>query len=326
VLLGSPPSAVLLRRTGAADDGTFVIAAAGAATDGPVKRVSLRDIPLESAPLAGWAPWVLRGLFGLFLLQWGLVWAGLWLPHPLFGGARWPEGLLVVLATATMLASLTTHLPGQNVVLASVGIAVMTGAVTTLGAHTGIPFGSFSYTAAAGPQILPGLPWAVPVIWTAALLVSRGVARLVLRPWRDNPNYGYWLLGLTALLVVLLDLGLDPFATEVKHLWKWSPLRVRLEWYTAPFVNFFGWGVMALLIMAFITPALINKQPRRQPLPDYYPLAVWLLLNTLFATGAAINRLWPALGLIGVVSLLVAALAVRGGTVGTDGSGEAAGV
>jgi uncharacterized membrane protein len=297
---------------------SFVIAAASAATDRQVKRVSLRKIPLGPAPFVGWAPRVHRVLFGLFLVGWGLVWARLWLRHPPFGQAGWPEGLLVVLATAAVLASVTRHLPGQNVLLAAVGIAVMTGAVTTLGAHTGIPFGLFSYTAAAGPQILPGLPWAVPMIWIVALLASRGVARLVVRPWRNDPNYGYWLLGLTALLVVLLDLGLDPFAAQVKHLWRWEPLRLRLEWYTAPFVNFFGWGATALLVMAFITPALIDKRPRKQPPPDYYPLAVWLLLNVLFTTGAAVNHLWAAVGLIGVVCLVAAALAVRGGLARPD--------
>jgi putative membrane protein len=278
-----------------------------------VNQVPLKDIRLRPTPFSGWAPKVHRVLFALFLIQWPLVWARLWLPRPLFGEARWPEGLLVVLATATLLASLTTHLPGQNVMLASLIIAFISGAVVTLGGLTAIPFGPFVYTDAIGQQIFYPLPWAMPLIWIVALLASRGMARLVLRPWRNTPNYGYWLLGLTVLLVTLFDLGLDPFATQVKHLWRWTPTRLRLEWYTAPFVNFLGWAVTALLILAFITPALINKKPMKQPPPDYHPLVVWLLLNLLFATGAAVDRLWPVVTVVAVVSVIGVAFALRGG-------------
>jgi uncharacterized membrane protein len=276
--------------------------------------VPLKDIPLRPPPFSGWAPKVHRVLFTLFFLQWGLAWSRLWVPRPLFGDARWPDGLLLVLATATLLASLTCQLPGQNVVLAALVIAFIAGAVATLGALTAIPFGPLVYTDAIGPQLFHALPWAVPMVWLVAVLASRGTARLVLRPWRNTPNYGYWLIGLTALLVVLLEFGLEPFATQVKHFWKWTPTRIRLDWYTTPGVNFLAWAVTTLLILAFATPALINKRPMTPPpLPDYHPLAVWLLLNLLFATGAAANQLWPAVVVVGVGSVGVTVLAVRGG-------------
>ena len=66
-----------------------------------------------------------------------------------------------------------------------------------------------------GRQLFDPLPWTIPMIWLVALLASRGTARLVLRPWRNTPNYGYWLIGTAALLVVVLDLGLEPFAVQV---------------------------------------------------------------------------------------------------------------
>jgi len=159
----------------------------------------------------------------------------------------------------------------------------------------------------------------VPMVWLIALLASRGVARLVLRPWRSSSNYGYWLLGLSVLLVVFLDLGLEPLATQVKHFWKWTPTRIRLDWYTAPCVNFLGWGVTTLLILAFVTPALINKTPRKQPPPDYHPLAVFLLLNLLFVTGAAVTQLWLAVVVISLGTVAVTILAVRGGAARPEG-------
>jgi uncharacterized membrane protein len=275
-------------------------------------RVELKHIALRSTRVLGLAPKSRRVLFGLFLLQFTLVWMRLWLHQPLFGDARWPDGLLVVLTAATVLASLTRQLPGQNVMLAAFIIAFIAGAVQSIGALTTIPFGPFIYTDQIGQRIFYPLPWAMPLMWITVILASRGVARLILRSWRDTPNYGFRLIGLTTLLVVLLDFGLEPFATRVKHYWIWNSTRLRFDWYTAPWVNFFGWAVTTLLILAFATPSLINKKPGPQPPPDYSPLVVWLLLNFLFATGAARHQLWPAVGLISLISVVVTLLAVRG--------------
>ena len=243
-----------------------------------------------------WRPRSIGFCSGCFLLQFTLVWARLWLPWLLLGNARWPDGLLLVLTTATVIASLTRQLPGQNVMLASVIIAFIAGVVQSLGALTAIPFGPYVYTDRIGQQLFYPLPWAVPLLWIVVILASRGVARLILRPWRKTRTYGFRMIGLTTTLVVLLDLGLEPFATRVNHYWLWHPTKLQLDWYGAPGINFFGWAVTTLLILAFATPSLINKKPMPQPPPDYAPLAVWLLLNLLFETGAAVHHLWPALG------------------------------
>jgi uncharacterized membrane protein len=277
-----------------------------------MNRVALRDLVLRSNRFSGLAPIVHWVLFGLFVLQFILVWARLWLPWPLLGDARWPDGLLVVLATATVVASLTRELPGQNVMLASIIIAFIAGAVQSLGALTAIPFGPYVYTDHVGQQLFYPLPWAVPLVWIIAILASRGVARLILRPWRKTGTYGFRLIGLTTLLVVLLDLGLEPFATRVKHYWFWNPTKLKFDWYSTPWINSFGWAITALLILAFATPSLINKKPGPQPPPAYSSLAVWLLLNFLFATGAAVHHLWPALGLISLSGVLAAVFALRG--------------
>jgi uncharacterized membrane protein len=277
-----------------------------------MKRVTLNHITLGSNRFSGLAPKIHGVLFGLFLVQFILVWSRLWLPWPLLGNARWPDGLLVVLTTATVLASLACELPGQNVMLASIIIAFIAGAVQTLGALTAMPFGPYVYTDYIGQQLFYPLPWAVPMVWIAFLLSSRGVARLMMRPWRNSPSYGFKLIGLTALLVVLLDVGLEPFATRVRHYWFWNPTKLKLDWYSTPGVNFMGWAITALLILAFATPALINKNPVQKPKPEYSPLAVWLLLNLLFGTGAAVHHLWPAVGLISLSSVAVAVFALTG--------------
>jgi len=276
-----------------------------------MNRVVLQKIPLRTNRFSGWAPNVHRALLVLFLLQFTLVWARLWLPGPLLGNARWPDGFLLVLMTATVIASLTRQLPGQNVMLASVIIAFIAGAVQSIGALTAIPFGPYVYTDRFGQQLFHPLPWAVPLMWIAVIFASRGVARLILRPWRNTQTYGFRLIGLTTALVVLLDLGLEPFATHVEHYWFWNPTKLNFNWYSAPGVNFLGWAATTLLILAFATPSLINKKPGPQPLPDFVPLVVWLLISLLFATGAAIHHLWPALGLICSYSVVVIVFALR---------------
>ena len=64
-----------------------------------MNRVELKDISLRSNRFSGWAPRIHRVLFGLFLLQYALVWTRLWLPWPLLGSPRWPDGILAVRLT-----------------------------------------------------------------------------------------------------------------------------------------------------------------------------------------------------------------------------------
>jgi uncharacterized membrane protein len=273
-------------------------------------RVELKHIALKPASRYASLPQQIhRVFFGLFLLQFLLVWTKLWLPVPWFGKAIWPEGLLLILAAATTLFSLARQLPGENVLLVGIVLASLGGAIHTLGALTAIPFGPVAYDPdRVGQLLFHTLPWAIPFIWLVLVLNSRGVARLILRPWREKPTYGFRLLALTVWLVVLLELGLEPFATVVKGYWSWKPTRLPTDWYGTPWVNFLGWLLSATLVMAFATPGLIRKKPGKL-VSFYHPLVLWLLLNMLFVTGAAVHQLWTAvavnLGAGIIVTLLV---------------------
>jgi uncharacterized membrane protein len=228
------------------------------------------------------------------------------------GQAGWLEALLILLATASTITALARQLALQNVVLAAVVIALMGGAIHALAVTTGIPFGPFLFGADAGPQLFKTLPWAMPLVWVIAIMNSRGVVRLILRPWRKIHSYGFWLMGLTAGLTMLFALAFDPFASRVKHYWLWLPTKFPLTWQGAPLVNFLGWAVVALLILVFVTPALINKNPRRR-MADFHPLAVWLGAMVLFGTTCALHKMWEAVALDGVIALVAAVFAIRGG-------------
>jgi uncharacterized membrane protein len=273
-----------------------------------MKRVELKHIPLRVYFWDRFIPWVPRLFLASFLVQYFAVTLDLWMGQRLFGQARWTDGLLVVLATGSLLASCARTLPAQNVIFAATLVATLGSALHTLGTVTGVPFGPIRFTDRIGQVLFHPLPWAIPLLWIILIFSSRGVARLIMRRRRGTKTYGFWVMGITTALVLALVAGLEPFATRVEAFWLWQPSRARLTWYDAPWVNFLGWTVSTLVILAFVTPLLINKRPGKSAPPDYPPLAVWLLIQLLFLNGALVKKLWPAVAVASLTSLLVIAL------------------
>jgi uncharacterized membrane protein len=226
--------------------------------------------------------------------------------------SNWPIVLLLVVAAGGTLIHLARRLPLQNVLLAAAIIALLGSLAHAVTAIVGIPFGRLIFGAPAGIRLFGTLPWIMPLLWVVLVLNSRGVARMVLRPWRKTRTYGFWLMGLTAVFTMLLDGALEPFATRVKHYWLWPPEGFSLMPQGTPVSNSIGWLGMTLLMLAFATPSLINKQLSKRSGPDYQPLAVWLGAILLFAVGAATHGLWLAVAVDGIIALFVAAFAVRG--------------
>jgi uncharacterized membrane protein len=255
-------------------------------------------------------PWE-NAILGAFLLGLGIMIARASTPFPL----PFPEGMLetvvLFLALATTLISLSGQLPLQNVLLAAVIIGVIGGGIQLIGALTGIPFGPVVYTLDAGPKLFNSMSWLVPFLWIIAILNARGVARLIMRPWRKLRIYGYWVIGLTALLGLLFDCGLEPYATHLQHYWFWRPTKLSVDWYGTPLSNFLGWLLAALLVLAFSTPSLMKKKPSKSIL-NYHPLIVWISMNVLFIAASLSQHLWLAAALSAAGCAVATAFAVRG--------------
>lgn len=246
--------------------------------------------------------WGLNALLGVIFLM------------TLSGADRfsWAASAFIVLAAITSVMALNRQLPCQNILTAAAITAAIGGLAHGFTARSSIPFGPVVFSSEAGAELFGTLPWLIPVIWIVAVFTARGVARLMLRPWRKTRTYGWWLIALTALLVVALDLALEPFAWHVKHFWLWQPTKLTWNWHGTSLLNFFGWGCVTLLILAFITPSLIRKQPGSSGGPDYHPLFVWLGLLTMFAVGCAGEGLWWAVGTDAVIAVITTIFAVRG--------------
>jgi hypothetical protein len=251
-------------------------------------------------------------LFGLFLAVLTLAWLSLWLVPGLFPDTRWPETLLAVLGAALALSALARQLPGQNLALAGLFIALCSVAMQRISTVTGHAIGPGILVASATVTHTCSRAALVCLLWIAVVLNSRATAQLILRPWRERGAYGLWLLGLATALAVEMDRCIRPFTTGPDVLWA-GGLRVGGgPAQVMGCLSVLSWAVIALILLALICPTLISKKLVRLR-PSYPALAVWLAPNLLFVTAAGVHRLWAEAGAAGVASLSVAALAVSGG-------------
>ncbi|MSU21878.1 MAG: carotenoid biosynthesis protein [Pedosphaera sp.] len=253
-----------------------------------------------------------KPVFIAFLLSFATGWVFLILKIETSKSPPWVEAIVLLCAAATLLVGLARRLPVQNVCMSAISIAAISSLTILTGARTGIPFGAFIYTDRIGGLIFGTLPWPVPLLWIVAILSSRGVARLIVRPWRKTNFYGFWVIGLTVLLVLTVDLSMEPYASAWKRYWIWKTPASVPDWYGAPWANFLGWGLTVLAILVLTTPWLINKQPLKQP-ADYHPLIIWFLFNLYLATANASHGYPWAAGLGAAISVGATVLAIRGG-------------
>jgi len=224
------------------------------------------------------------------------------------------DAVTIALAAVASVAALHRQLPLQNVLPAALITALIGGVAHGLSSNQNlsIPFGPVVFNPAIGAKIFNAIPWTIPLLWIVAIFNARGVARLILRPWRKVKNYGFWLLGLTCVLAVAFDFALEPFAWHVKHFWLWQPTKITVTWQGATLLNFIGWAFVSLLIMLFATPSLIKKQPGNPSTPDFHPLILWLGALLLFAVGSAGVGLWWPVAADAVIAVITTVLAVRG--------------
>ena len=281
-------------------------------------KTSASSLPVLDAPagtakgrLSPFAAQWHKPVFIAFLVTWILNLVLLVLQLQLPSGWGVLRAALPALACATTLLALGRRLPFQNVLMSAGIIASIAVGVLAVGVVTGFPFGPIVFNETLGGRLFETVPWVLPVLWVILIVNGRGVARLIMRPWRKTNFYGFWVIGLACALVVWFDAGLEPFATGTRAYWIW-PLRPTLaSWYSAPWANFFGWFMTALGILVFTIPWLINKQPIKQA-TDYHPLILWAMLNLFLAVGNAMEQHWLAV----FVSLLgngtAAVFAVRG--------------
>ena len=245
-------------------------------------------------------------LLGAFLMSVALVCWQIWSRLANEGDGRWVVWLSILLAAAGTIATQTQHLPAQNVLLAAAVIVL-----------AGLVGGMFDRLASVEllEQANPygggaagfGLTfWATPLMWTIMILNSRGAAKLSLARWRNNPNYGFWVLSSTAFLVMSLELS--ALATSRRTAEQLTQVVSGRS--LAPAGHVLLWVAITLATRAVVTPILINKSAVDRP-RTAQPLIIWPAINSLLLSCAALNGVWWAAGLLGAEVVLVLICAMR---------------
>jgi len=242
----------------------------------------------------------------------GVAGAGVSLPPAL----NWLEGLTCLVAGLGVSVVLCRRLPVQNVVGGSLVLLGLSAMLCALSARNGVPLGKVEYSTRLGLRLLGLVPVTLPFLWVALLLAGRETARLMLRPLRRDKFYGYYLLLVSSGLVVLADVTLEPFATQVVGWWAWpeaGPAALTgVLWGT-----WVAWLLSAAFMLMLATPWLLPKRPIPTT-PTFHAPAIWLALAAWFTLGDLRHGFWLP-GLIGLVGVgTVAGLTWRGYQIGLE--------
>jgi putative membrane protein len=168
-------------------------------------------------------------------------------------------------------------------------------AVELLGTRTGLPFGSYSYTAAFQPQVL-GVPLEIALGWLTLGLMSYSLAT-------QGGLSRVWAVLLASFLMVAWDVLYDPVFVGL-GMWVWR----EGTYFSVPISNFVGWFIVSLIFFEIISAA---RGPHNLPVEGisaFAPLTVYL---SYVVDGCASNIfLGQALaGLVGGTLMVVIALA-----------------
>ncbi len=205
---------------------------------------------------------------------------------PVWG--TWMGGGLLILQGALMGIWLSINY-GRWGVTASALILFLAWLVEHIGATTGFPFGSYTYTDVLRPQILGVVPMAIPFAWLLIVGAAVGTSEHVLEQ-AGRPPLGDLRVSTTkvltaASLALLLDVTIEPFAVNINHYWVWYDSG-HSTYYGIPTSNFAAWWVTSVILVLVLlnrrrAAALAHRhQPARFRARSFWP---WLPL-TLYLT------------------------------------------
>jgi putative membrane protein len=191
--------------------------------------------------------------------------------------------LLLLAVGAMQLPLIAGLLPavGRRAAIGLVGLSVFAYAVETIGVATGVPYGTFAYTADLGPMLGGVVPLALPLLYLP-LVIDAYLLGVVLLGRRARRRTVRIATGVGALL--LIDLVLDPGAVAVGF-WTYA---AGGPYYGVPVSNFLGWlltGTIAVSVVDLsLDDAAVGERITRAPylLDDLVSfLVLWGGINLL---------------------------------------------
>ncbi|MEN3026784.1 MAG: carotenoid biosynthesis protein [Chlorobiota bacterium] len=149
----------------------------------------------------------------------------------------WSSNLFLALWAGSVVARTLYWVPKATVVVLL--LWGLTWAVEVLGLRTGLPFGAYHYTGLLWPELM-GVPLVIPLAWVALLLLA--VTWVEVRLPRAGLLERILRVG---LLLVGVDVLLEPMAAYAQRYWVWESGSVPLQ-------NYLSWGVLGALLSALL--------------------------------------------------------------------------
>ncbi len=227
--------------------------------------------------------YILLGLWLLLMI--GMPWLQFF-----FGADILPLGVTIsAILQASAVFCFVQHQWGlQRTVIVFLIIAVLTWGAEFIGHNTGLPFGHYSYTDSLQPQIA-GVPLLIPIAWFMLLPSSWVMAQLIVGE-RNSLQKEIQFVLVSALALTVWDLFLDP-QMVAWGFWVWDNPS---GYFGIPFINYFGWFLVAGLVTLAVRP----KELEIFPLALIYGI-VWFL--QMIGQGIIWQQIGPAI--VGTVAM-----------------------
>lgn len=207
--------------------------------------------------------------------------------------ASWPFFAFLVLVTVfVVLHGLMVYRVADVVVYYAV-VLVVINILENLSIQTGFPFGHYYYTDLRGPKLFE-VPISIGLYYAAAGYAAWIVAVSLLRMWRQPPT-GWKVVGLPVIasfVMVLWDLGLDPYNSTLQQGWVWTEGGA---YFGVPISNFPGWYLTVFTFYFLFTLylwATRDKTPTAQP--PGRDNSLWYLAIVLYAAQGLVRVLVAA--------------------------------
>jgi putative membrane protein len=210
---------------------------------------------------------------------------------PVWG--TWMGGALLIVQGALMGLWLVLNFARWGAAAAGL-IVALSWLVEHVGATTGFPFGTYTYTNVLQPQIIGVVPLAIPFAWLLIVGAAVGATEQVLkrdgRSLGDDGRVSVTKVLMAASCALLLDVTIEPFAVNINRYWVWANSG-NSSYYGIPASNFAAWWVTSVILVLVLLNRRRAAALARQRHPGRFrprsfwpwlPFALYLTNLTMF--------------------------------------------
>ena len=175
---------------------------------------------------------------------------------------------------------------GWGSMLSFVLVAIFVSTVhEIIGSKYGLIFGGkyhYKPDSTPGPMIF-GIPILIPLVWSGLIYMGLNYSSLItgLIVAQQTFNTGFSLIIFTGILLMILDMILDPIAVDEGR-WSWSKPG---SYYGVPLFNFLGWfGTVVVVLSIFFNLVVPVNNAKDVPfLIQYSPSVLFAILPAIAA-------------------------------------------